>query len=118
MDSPGVVVHELIEAIDWVGTFVFALAGGLLGVKKRFDLFGVLFLAFVTAVAGGMIRDLLIGAVPPVASSDMIALRRICRTPGLPALSGGPILSDAVRPVRTHAGWASVASTVCRASVP
>jgi uncharacterized membrane protein YeiH len=64
-------MHDLIAALDWVGTFVFALTGGLLGVQKRFDLFGVLFLAFVTAVAGGILRDLLIGAVPPVAISDV-----------------------------------------------
>ena len=63
--------HDLIAAIDWIGTFVFALAGGLLGVQKRFDLFGVLFLSFVTAVTGGILRDVLIGAVPPVAISDI-----------------------------------------------
>ncbi|MDP8921497.1 MAG: trimeric intracellular cation channel family protein [Chloroflexota bacterium] len=56
-----------VDVLDWVGTFVFALSGGLLGVKKRFDLFGVLFLSFVVAVAGGMLRDVLIGALPPVA---------------------------------------------------
>ena len=57
----------LIDTLDWVGAFVFALSGGLLGVQKKFDLFGVLFLAFVVAVAGGILRDVLIGAVPPVA---------------------------------------------------
>jgi uncharacterized membrane protein YeiH len=58
---------DLVTALEWVGTFVFALSGGLLGVQKKFDLFGVLFLSFVVAVAGGILRDLLIGAVPPVA---------------------------------------------------
>lgn len=57
--------------LDWIGTFVFALSGGLLGVKKNFDLFGVLFLSFVVAVFGGMIRDVLIGATPPVAITDI-----------------------------------------------
>ena len=64
-------LQNLIEALDWVGTFVFALSGGLLGVQKRFDLFGVLFLSFVVAVAGGMIRDVLIGAVPPAAIIEL-----------------------------------------------
>jgi uncharacterized membrane protein YeiH len=50
---------------------VFALSGGLLGVKKQFDLFGVLFLSFVVSVAGGMMRDILIGAVPPVAITEI-----------------------------------------------
>ena len=57
----------LMEVLDGLGTFVFALSGGLLGVRKRFDLFGVLFLSFVVAVVGGMMRDVLIGAVPPAA---------------------------------------------------
>lgn len=61
----------MVEALDWIGTFAFALSGGLLGVQKRFDLFGVLFLSFVVAVAGGMIRDVLIGAVPPAGISEI-----------------------------------------------
>src|SRR6185312_612613 len=61
----------LMEVLDGLGTFVFALSGGLLGVRKRFDLFGVLFLSFVVAVVGGMMRDVLIGAVPPVAITDI-----------------------------------------------
>ena len=64
-------LHDLTGVLDWVGTLAFALSGGLLGVKKRFDLFGVLFLSFVVSVAGGMMRDVLIGAVPPVAITDV-----------------------------------------------
>lgn len=59
------ILKNLIEVLDWVGTLAFALSGSLLGVRKRFDLFGVLFLSFVVAVAGGMMRDILIGALPP-----------------------------------------------------
>ena len=61
----------IIAVLDWIGTLVFALSGGLLGVRKEFDLFGVLFLSFVVAVAGGIIRDVLIGAVPPVAITEI-----------------------------------------------
>jgi uncharacterized membrane protein YeiH len=61
----------LIAVVDAIGTFVFALSGGLLGVQKRLDLFGVLFLSFVAAVAGGMLRDVLIGAIPPVAMTEI-----------------------------------------------
>jgi uncharacterized membrane protein YeiH len=64
-------VQDMIVVLDWIGTFAFALSGGLLGVHKRFDLFGVLFLSFVVAVVGGMLRDILIGAVPPVAITDI-----------------------------------------------
>jgi uncharacterized membrane protein YeiH len=62
---------HVVKSLDWAGTLVFALSGGLLAVKKQFDLFGVLFLSFVVAVAGGVVRDLLIGAVPPAAITDL-----------------------------------------------
>ncbi|HEY0991603.1 MAG TPA: trimeric intracellular cation channel family protein [Kofleriaceae bacterium] len=62
---------DVVKILDWGGTLVFALSGGLLGVKKQFDLFGVLFLSFVVSVAGGMMRDVLIGAVPPVAITEI-----------------------------------------------
>src|SRR5665213_1127790 len=68
---PSAFLHYLTVAPDRVRTLVFALSGALLGVQKRFDLFGVLFLSFVVAVVGGMIRDVLIGAVPPVAITDI-----------------------------------------------
>jgi uncharacterized membrane protein YeiH len=60
-----------VHVLEWVGTLAFAISGGLLGAKKRFDLFGILFLSFVVAVAGGVMRDVLIGAVPPAAFSEI-----------------------------------------------
>jgi uncharacterized membrane protein YeiH len=56
--------------LDLAGTFVFALSGAVAGVKERLDMFGVLVLSFAAASAGGIMRDLLIGAVPPAAISD------------------------------------------------
>lgn len=60
----------MLLVLDLVGTFVFALSGAAAGVKRRLDLFGVLVLSFAAASAGGIIRDLLIGAVPPAAMRD------------------------------------------------
>jgi uncharacterized membrane protein YeiH len=60
----------LLVALDLAGTFVFALSGALVGVRHRLDLFGVLVLAFAAATAGGVLRDLIIGAVPPPAIAD------------------------------------------------
>ncbi len=57
----------LVRVLDLVGTGVFALSGAALGVQRDMDLFGVLVLAFVTAVVGGIVRDVLIGATPPAA---------------------------------------------------
>ena len=64
---PGIVMSVL----DWTGTLAFAFSGALVGMSKRFDLFGVLFLSFVVAVAGGMARDVLIGAIPPAAFTQI-----------------------------------------------
>ena len=63
-------METLLLVLDLVGTFVFALSGAVAGVKNRLDLFGVLVLSFAAGNAGGIARDLLIGAVPPAAISD------------------------------------------------
>src|SRR5688572_3543792 len=60
----------LLLVLDLMGTFVFAISGAADGVKHRLDVFGVSVLAFVAGNAGGMTRDLLIGAVPPAAIND------------------------------------------------
>lgn len=58
------------EALDLGGTFVFALSGGMAGVKHRLDIFGVLVLSFAAANSGGIARDVMIGATPVAALSD------------------------------------------------
>ena len=60
----------LVLTLDLIGTFVFAISGAASGVKNRLDVFGVSVLAFVAGNAGGMARDVLIGAVPPAAISN------------------------------------------------
>lgn len=62
--------ETLVLALDLVGTFVFALSGAMAGARHRLDMFGILVLAFAAGNAGGMTRDLLIGAVPPAAIAD------------------------------------------------
>lgn len=59
-----------LTLFDFAGTFVFALSGATAGVRRRLDLFGVLVLSFAAAAAGGILRDVLIGALPPVAIRD------------------------------------------------
>jgi uncharacterized membrane protein YeiH len=55
---------------DLVGVAVFAASGASAGVAKRLDLFGVIFVGFVAALGGGIIRDLVIDVVPPLAFAD------------------------------------------------
>ena len=59
-----------LQLFDLIGIFVFALSGGVLAVRHRLDLFGVLVLACTTAVTGGIVRDVLIGAIPPASLAD------------------------------------------------
>src|SRR5690349_24186480 len=65
-----IVVNTLLVIFDLGGTFVFALSGGMAGVKHRLDLFGVLVLASAARNSGGITRDVMIGAVPPAALRD------------------------------------------------
>ncbi|HKU23758.1 MAG TPA: trimeric intracellular cation channel family protein [Terriglobales bacterium] len=65
-----IVMNALLATFDLGGTFVFALSGGMAGVKHRLDLFGVLVLAFAAGNSGGIARDVMIGAVPAAAISD------------------------------------------------
>lgn len=55
---------EHIYILDILGTLAFAISGALVASDKKFDLFGVVIIAFVTAVGGGMLRDILIDAHP------------------------------------------------------
>lgn len=66
--TPG--VDGFVVVLDLVGVSAFAISGGIVAVRKALDLFGVLVLATITGLGGGMLRDVLIGAVPPVALQD------------------------------------------------
>ena len=63
--------HILTVVLDLMGTFVFAISGAAAAVKHRLDIFGVMVLSFAAGNAGGITRDLLIGAVPPAAIADL-----------------------------------------------
>ena len=62
--------RTIVTVLDLCGTFAFALSGGLAGVRRRLDVFGVLVLAFAASSFGGIMRDVLIGAIPPAALVD------------------------------------------------
>ena len=57
----------VLPLLDLGGTFVFAISGAVAAVRHRLDTFGLIVLAFAAGNAGGITRDLLIGAVPPAA---------------------------------------------------
>jgi uncharacterized membrane protein YeiH len=55
---------QFSDFIDILGTFSFAVSGAFAAIEKRLDPFGVLILAFITAIGGGTVRDLLTGNTP------------------------------------------------------
>jgi len=55
----------LLLAVDFAGTYLFAIEGGMAAASGHLDLLGAMVLAFATALGGGIIRDVLIGAIPP-----------------------------------------------------
>lgn len=54
------------NAFELAGTISFALSGAIVGLVKDMDVFGIVVLAVLTAVGGGMIRDVLAGQTPPL----------------------------------------------------
>lgn len=62
---------ELVYFIfEMIGTVAFAISGAMVAIKKKVDIFGVLVLSAVTALGGGITRDVLIGILPPRMFSD------------------------------------------------
>ncbi|MFP5487728.1 MAG: trimeric intracellular cation channel family protein [Acidimicrobiia bacterium] len=78
------VVEQLVDAteegtgfatvergLELLGLFVFAISGAMLGVRKGFEVVGITSLALVTALGGGVVRDLVLGDTPPLAFRDV-----------------------------------------------
>src|SRR3712207_9579833 len=80
----------LILVLDLAGTFAFGLSGGLAAVRARLDLYGVIVLAGVVGLVRGIVRDVLLGVLPPVTFSDWRYLATV--GPVVPSASfAGPI---------------------------
>jgi uncharacterized membrane protein YeiH len=61
---------KLLYSVDLAGTLLFGIEGATAAITGDLDLLGLLVLAFATALGGGIVRDVLIGAVPPSALRD------------------------------------------------
>src|SRR5271170_3455472 len=61
---------RLVVMADLAGTFVFAVEGALIAIRADLDLLGIAVIAFVAALGGGILRDVLLGATPPAALRD------------------------------------------------
>ncbi|MCW2600771.1 MAG: hypothetical protein JWM02_2600 [Frankiales bacterium] len=90
---------SVLLVLDLLGVAVFAVSGAELALDKQLDLFGVLVLAAVTALGGGVLRDLLLGATPPAVLKDGRFLVVALAT-GLIVFAVAPQLPKIVGPVR------------------
>lgn len=59
-------MEDVMFVLELIGAAAFAVSGAMVAIEKKADIFGVLFLAVTTALGGGVIRDVLIGRIPPV----------------------------------------------------
>jgi len=108
-------VPALALALDLLGTFVFGLSGGTLAVRRGLDLVGVLALSVAAALAGGMLRDVLLGATPVAALADARYLLAALGA-GLVAFLATPLVQRLGKPVMAFdaLGLGLFAVTGCR----
>src|SRR5947209_11176397 len=88
----------LLLVLNLAGTFVFGLSGGMAGVRTQLDLFGAVVLAVVVGIAGGTIRDLLIG-IPPATFRDWRYLAAVGGA-GLVTILAHPAINRLQRPIQ------------------
>ncbi len=100
VDSATGLDATLERSLDLIGVFFFAVSGGLLAVRKGFELVGVVALSLVTALGGGVIRDVVLGATPPTAFNDVLYLVVPLSAAGLVFVAHQPIDHQFVKPVQ------------------
>lgn len=61
---------EIFFLLELIGTVAFAASGALIAIEKNMDIFGTVFLGVISALGGGVIRDVLVGNIPPAMFSD------------------------------------------------
>lgn len=64
----------ILLIIEWIGTVSFATSGALVAIRHSLDLFGVLTVGTITAVGGGIMRDVMVGNIPPKIFSNPLVL--------------------------------------------
>lgn len=57
---------QVIFITELIGVVAFAVSGAMLGIEKKLDIFGVMVFAVTTACGGGVVRDILLGVIPPM----------------------------------------------------
>lgn len=61
---------DFFTVMEWIGTIAFAVSGAVVAIEKKLDYYGICFMAIITAVGGGIIRDILVDRHIPAALAD------------------------------------------------
>jgi uncharacterized membrane protein YeiH len=72
--SDGLTVPLLIQGLDLFGTMAFAVTGAFKAIEHGSDIVGIIILATITGVAGGVLRDVIFGRIPPLAITNPMYL--------------------------------------------
>ena len=67
-------LNSILFVAENIGIIAFAVSGAMLGAQKNLDIFGIIVLGIVTALGGGVIRDLLLGITPPAMFTNYVAV--------------------------------------------
>lgn len=68
MEEVGTInINNVVLVLEVIGTIAFSSSGTMVGIRKKMDIFGVIVMAVTTAVGGGIIRDIILGCLPPAA---------------------------------------------------
>ena len=67
---------SIIFFMEILGTIAFAASGAMVGIRKRMDIFGICVLGVVTAVGGGMTRDVILGKLPSALEKPVLSVSR------------------------------------------
>jgi uncharacterized membrane protein YeiH len=93
----------LFGLLDLTGTFAFALSGAIAAQQRRLDLFGIAASAYIVACGGGIVRDVCIGAIPPVGLSEWRYLA-VALLAVLAVIAAAPLVRRLTYPVRLFDG--------------
>ena len=68
----------LILIMEWIGTVAFAISGAIVAIRRSLDLFGVIIVGCVTAVGGGMLRDICSAEIPFIFRKHVYLIPTLC----------------------------------------
>ncbi|MBQ9328332.1 MAG: TRIC cation channel family protein [Solobacterium sp.] len=93
---------NLLFLFELIGTIAFALSGAMTAINRKMDIFGVCILAMTTAIGGGVLRDIVLGVVPPTAFVNPVYALTAIGTAVILFLHATRVIIDRTRYIYDH----------------